>query len=99
MDNKVILFPVSMDDLLSSIQAMLSAELQKQKEFEYNEKLLAPKEACKLFEPKISIVTLAKWTKDGLIPFHRIGGRVYYKTSEVLNSVKSTTKYKRKTEL
>lgn len=35
-----------------------------------------------------STVTIHKWKKDGLIPFHRISGKVYFYESEILASLK-----------
>tara|TARA_B100000378_G_scaffold139865_1_gene113058 strand:+ start:47 stop:340 length:294 start_codon:yes stop_codon:yes gene_type:complete len=47
------------------------------------EKLLTRKEACKLL--KISSPTLTFYTNEGHIPYHKIGSRVRYKKSELLN--------------
>jgi len=44
----------------------------------------------------ISLVTLNQYTKDGIIPGYRIGSRVRYKKHEVLESLKSFKKYRRK---
>ena len=35
---------------------------------------------------KISLPTLNHYTNNGIIPSHRIGNRVYYRWSDVLNS-------------
>lgn len=35
-----------------------------------------------------SAVTIHKWKKEGLIPFHRISGKVYFYESEVLAALK-----------
>lgn len=58
-----------------------------------SESLLSPEEARKVWQPAISKVTLHRWTKEGLVPVHRIGGRVYYKHSELINSVKEIRPY------
>lgn len=55
---------------------------------EIREALLSPEEARKVWQPAISKVTLHRWTKAGLIPVHRIGGRIYYKHSELISAVK-----------
>ena len=61
-----------------------------------DERLLSAAEACKLFVPAISRLTLIRWTKADYIKEHRIGGRVYYKLSEVTASAKHLEKYKNK---
>lgn len=57
------------------------------------EKLLSPKKVCEIFQPKISKTTLATWTKQGLITEYRIGGRVFYKQSEIIEKSKLIKKY------
>ena len=43
----------------------------------------------------ISLVTLHTWTKKGILTSYRIGNKVRYKKSEVLNSLKATNKTQR----
>lgn len=45
------------------------------------EKLLNRKEAMAYL--KVSSSTLSRWTKDGTIPSHGCGSRVFYKLSEL----------------
>ena len=58
------------------------------------ERLLSAAEACKVFVPAISRLTLIRWTKADYLKEHRIGGRVYYKQSEIIESAKHLVKYK-----
>lgn len=58
------------------------------------EQLIKTKEACKLLH--VSSVTLNQWRKEGRIPFHRIASRIYFKHSELLDSMESVKKYGRK---
>lgn len=51
-----------------------------------NDDLLQMQEAAKLLE--VSISTLHTYKKNGALPFHRIGRRVYFKKSEILESLK-----------
>ena len=60
------------------------------------ERLLSPAETCKLFNPPISKVTLSAWTRSGSLQDHRIGSRVFYKQSEIMESLKTLKKYKAK---
>lgn len=58
------------------------------------EELIKTKTACKLLH--VSSVTLNQWRKEGRIPFHRISSRIYFKRSELLDSLESVQKYGRK---
>jgi len=49
------------------------------------EELLMRDEAAKLL--KINITTLYHWTRKGKLPSYGIGNRVYYKRSEIMNSL------------
>ncbi len=71
------------------VRQELSQILDKQKD-----QFLSPKEACERFVPKISKTTLAKWTAQGLIKEHRMGGRVFYLFSEIIDKAKTLKKYK-----
>lgn len=37
---------------------------------------------------KVSKVTIHKWKKSGRIPFHRISNRIFFKESEIMESLK-----------
>jgi hypothetical protein len=95
MENNIILTPVPLETLLQSFRAIIKEEIKAEQLDQLQDKLLSPAEACKIFQPNISKVTLAKWTADGLIPDHRLGGRVFYKYSELIESLKTLKKYKR----
>jgi hypothetical protein len=60
------------------------------------EKLLSPAETCKLFVPNITKATLSSWTAKGYVEVERIGGRLFYKLSEILEKTKKIGKYKNK---
>lgn len=93
MDNKIILSPISLDELRLELKVIVNAAINTLKPSD--EKLINTKEACGLFSPKISNVTLIKWTKAGKLKSYRIGGRVYYKSSEVIASATHLKKYGR----
>jgi hypothetical protein len=94
MEN-VILSPIPLDTLKSEMRQLFRQEFAVQSKADLQEKFLSPQETANLFHPKISKVTLWKWTKDGHISSHRIGGRVFYKYSEVMESVQTLKKYRR----
>ena len=50
-----------------------------------NEVLLSRKETSQLL--KISLPTLYRWTKDGTLTSYYMGSRVYYKYSEIMESL------------
>jgi len=78
------------DDLTGRVAALLETKEAQ------DEKLLSATEACKLFIPAISRLTLIRWTKADYLKEHRIGGRVYYRLSEVIEGAKHLEKYKSK---
>ena len=93
VNNKILIEEITASDLVATLQVIIAAEIKKLKENQ-PEKLLSPKETCKLFQPAISKVTLAAWTKNGKLQDFRIGGRVYYKQSEIFAALTILKKYK-----
>ena len=93
MENNIILTPIPLDILLQSFREIIKEEMKIQQLNDLQEKLLSPKETCALFRPKICLPTLARWSEQGLIPRHDLGGRVWYKYSEILASLKRLKKY------
>lgn len=95
MENDILLSPIRLNELLSDVRAVIKEELAALQS-QQQEKLLSPAETCKLFEPSISKVTLSKWTADGLIPSQKIGNRVWYKQSDVIEAGTRLKKFKAK---
>lgn len=93
--NQILLAPVSLENLLSRIKDIVAGAVKEHQNTELKQMLLSPAETCKLFNPVISKVTLHEWTKQGLIPAYRMGGRVYYNYAEVIDSAKRIRKYDR----
>lgn len=93
--NEILLTPATLNDLLTKIKEIVTEAFKEHQNTELKEMLLSPAETCTLFKPKISKVTLHEWTKQGLIPARRIGGRVYYNYGEVIESAKRIRKYDR----
>ncbi len=60
--------------------------------FPAKEDLITRKEAAELLH--ISCTTLQLWTKEGKLPFYRIGRKVFYRRSEVLISLKKIEQIK-----
>jgi hypothetical protein len=93
--NQILLTPVSLNDLLSQIKVIVAGAVKEHQAAELKQVLLSPAETCKLFNPTISKVTLHEWTKQGLIPSYRMGGRIYYNYGEVIESAKRIRKFDR----
>jgi len=89
----IILSPVPLTDLLAHLREIVKEEL-KAKEQQQEERLLSPAEACKLFSPSVSKLTLSRWTADGLIQVQKIGGRLYYRLSDIIEAGTRLKKYK-----
>jgi hypothetical protein len=89
---QIILNTISPEEMADMIKPMIIEAIREVLQ-EKEEKFLSPAEVCKKFVPAISKTTLASWTKQGLLTEHRIGGRVYYKMSEVVNGRKTISRY------
>ena len=57
------------------------------------ENLFTKEEACRQFG--VSKTTLTQWMKAGIVPFIRLGRRVYLERDQVMAAGRSHTKYKR----
>jgi len=90
---QIILSQISLADIYNRIRTIVREEIVVEKIHDLQEKMLSPSETCKLFNPKISLVTLDSWAGKGLLIKHYIGGRTYYKYSQVLNSLKTLKRY------
>ncbi len=51
-----------------------------------SELLLTVNDLCKLFGK--TKATIHTWKRVGIIPFHRISGRIYFKKDEIMDSLK-----------
>lgn len=56
-----------------------------------NDQLLTREETSKMLS--VSLVTLWDWTRKDLIPAYRIGNKVRYKKSEVLEALQKMNKF------
>ncbi len=85
--DKVLFAPVPFEDLIAAIKAAVREEIEYQKQNDINEKLLTPKEASDLL--KVSLVTIWQWEKNGLLKRYLIGGKAYFKNSEIMKEIES----------
>ena len=93
LGNQIYMSGFTPDELMSLFRDVIKEELDKL-QTDKVEKLLSPAETCKIFQPSISKTTLKSWTEQGYLFDHRIGGRVFYKLSEVLEKSKTLKRYK-----
>jgi hypothetical protein len=90
-------FPVPFETLQQEINIIMGRAVKDLIErLGTEEKMLAPKAACALFDPQITPQTLASWSRKGHIKIYCIGNsRPFYKHSEILEAAKTLKKYKR----
>ena len=90
MDNnkQIILTGTTPQELAELIQSGVKVEIEKlgkRKPFNEDEDLLTREETFKFL--KVDSSTLWAWTKKGKVKAYGIGSRVYYKKSELLQSL------------
>ena len=86
---QILLTSITLEELLDKItdriNIALSIKTLEIKETPIPEDLLTIEDLESLF--KVSKVTIHKWKKRGLIPFYKMNRKVYFKRSEVINSM------------
>jgi len=87
MKNEIKIVQCTETELKNLINESVNQALSISKEstFQQPEKLLTRQETCEILS--INKTTLWRWTKEGKIPSHNIGNRVYYKLSEIQGSL------------
>lgn len=95
VQEQIIFSPIPISELESRIQSIVRQEISKKEEDSLQERLLSPAQTRLIFNPPISKVTLHHWAKQGKVKSHRIGGRVFYKYSELMESLVHLKRYGR----
>lgn len=90
MDNPFDVLLKEIHEIRTAVNEILADKKQ------VDERLISPAETMKLFTPKISAPTLKKWADAGLLHMIRIGGRTWYKASEVFAAGQHLKKYKKR---
>ncbi len=94
MDLLVILSPL-IDQIVERTAERVAEKLKAAQQDQQSNKLLSPAEVCKLFTPNISVQTLHRWRKQGVIPEPEfIGRKTYWKYKDIISSTKSLKKFK-----
>ena len=84
---------IPVNEAAALLRNIVREELRNKRQEELQEKMLSPAETCEMFD--ITKVTLNDWSAKGLLTKHYLGRRVYYKYSEVMDSLKTLKKYKK----
>lgn len=94
--NAMLVQGATMSDLESMISRLLDEKLANRIEStskveeSLKDRLYKREEAARRL--RISLVTLANWTKLGIINSRRIGTRIYYTDSDITNALKEISK-------
>ncbi len=88
--DKVLFTSLQIEELTDLIKSCIRSEfknLPQQTELnEQPEDLLSTEDIQRMFN--VSKVTIYKWKKKGILPYYKMNSRVYFKKSEVIDSLK-----------
>jgi excisionase family DNA binding protein len=94
MNNQLLLTSITFDELKTVISESISTELQKFRPSteldKSDQELIKIDDVAKMLN--VSKVTIFNWKKSGKIPFYRIASQIFFKKSEVLDSLKKIEK-------
>ena len=91
----ILLSPIRLEDLSNTIEAIVTKAINSKHKEDLSDRMLSPEETCKLFTPHISKATLHNWEQQGRLKKYKMGGRAYYKYSEVMSGLESLKRYKK----
>lgn len=95
MEN-IFLSPITLEDLKSLITDSVKVALDNRHDYFTKpieeDPLLSIEQVQVLLS--VSKVTIHKWKKKGLITYHKLNRRLYFKRSEVLNALKKVSQKK-----
>lgn len=90
----LILSILPIDQLTQIIRDCVRKEVDKTQPINSdNNDLIRVEDAVKLL--KVSKVTLYKWRRAGIIPYHRIASRIYFKKSEIIEALKTSRRFRK----
>ena len=86
MENQQLILTTK-DELRNLLREELqSLSIDQSKGLEGADQILKRTDIAEMFG--ISLVTVHAWMKSGALPFHRIGGKTYFKKAEVLEAMR-----------
>jgi hypothetical protein len=86
---------VPLQDLTNIFRDVVREELNAKNEKELQDKFLSPEETCNLFSPAITKPTLESYSQKNLLKKYYLGGRTWYKYSELVDAMKQIKKFSR----
>lgn len=86
VESQITILNITKDDLFELMVEAVQVAKKKEPQPEVKD-LLTRKETADLLN--VNVATLWRWTNSGKLIQYGIGGRTYYKRSEVLEAVKS----------
>jgi hypothetical protein len=95
MEGQVILSSIPLEQLEHLLTSIVRKEIREKDLEDLNEKLLSPEETCKLFAPCISRPTLESYVRKGVFIKYNLGGRCWFKYSEIMAALKTLKRYQR----
>ncbi len=87
MQTEIVLISISREDLQSLIRDAVRSEFSKKR----GKEILNANDVCELLD--IHISTLNKWKTEGILPYRRLGKRIFFNREEVLSSLKEAGSY------
>jgi len=93
MSNMIILQGITVEEFFKRVEEIVERKINEKIKAEKPVHLMSRKEVAAFF--KVSTVTILNWTKEGILPSHRVGSKVYYKSNEIEEVVTKIKKYKR----
>ena len=94
MAEKIIVTNYDRDEIISMIKEAFKDELKELIEAQNNktdwDKLLTRKEAAEML--KVSIVTISKYQREGILPYARIGHHIYIRKGDIMEAIDNQIK-------
>ena len=91
--NKILINELTPQELCELIEQAVRKELSPVMKQHAEERLYNVESARRLWEPAVSRQTIYNWMAEGKLPFHKIGGRIVFKYSELMDAVKTIKRY------
>ncbi len=89
---RIILSPFTIDELLESFRSVVKEELHLSNQKKQEKELMTTNEICEFLS--ISLSTLNKWKAENIIPYKKMGRRVYYDRAEVKKAMEDSNYHK-----
>ena len=86
---------IDTETFINTIRQIIKEEIQLALKADLKEKFLSPEETCNLFQPAITKPTLESYSQRELLKKYYLGGRTWYKYSELIDTVKGIKKFSR----